>query len=98
MIFFLYHACKISFNISEERDGSAITYFFTYTDPSTDKVCGSSSLNASICVNRICHSNYSYERLLPGCTDSKVINVTVHALNVFGNGSKSEPVQILIGR
>ena len=24
--------------------------------------------------------------------------MTVHALNVFGNGSKSEPVQVLIGK
>ena len=98
-IFFLFNLChasyKVPFNISEERDGSAITYFLTYTDPSTDECSGSTSVDASTCVNGMC---YSYESLPPGCIDSKVINVTVHALNVFGNGSKSEPVHILIGK
>ena len=98
MISCLYHACKNTFHIAEEIDGSATTYYLTYIDPSTDTFCGSTSVDASTCVKGICYSNYSYERLLPGCIDSEVINVTVHALNVLGNGSKSEPVQVLIGK
>ena len=98
----LYHACiyvcKNPFKISEEIDGSATTYYLTYIDAFTNEFCGSTSVNASMCVNGICFSSYSHERLLPGCIDSEVINVTVHALNVFGNGSKSEPVYVLIGK
>ena len=98
MILCLYHTRKVSFNISEEIDGSANTYYLTYSDPSSRESCGSTSVDASTCVNGICYSNYSYERLLPDCIDLEAINVTVHALNVFGNGSKSEPVQIFIGK
>ena len=97
LICFAYKS-KDSFIISEGINGSATTYFITYTDPSTGEFCGSTSVDASTCVNGICYSNYSYERLLPGCIDSEAVNVTINALNVFGNGSDTEAVQILLSR
>ena len=91
-------AFKDSLNITDSKeiiDGSVTSYFITYNVYSTDELCGSNNVTATSCVNRVCNSTYSLEKLLPTCMNSKWIRVNVYAVNILG---RSEPTSLMIGK
>ena len=76
----------------------AATYILSFYDAYSNKSCGSTSINASSCVHQVCCINYSINYILSSCIHSNQVKIIIYAINVFGNGSKSEPVIISVGK
>ena len=83
------------FNITDEVDGSAISYTITYYDATSGSVCGSDTIytSESMCIKQKCSHIVN---LSSQCNKSNSIAVTIFATSILGNGSSSNPVNISV--
>lgn len=72
-----------------------MSYTINYTNAATGNICahGSAKIIQSSCVTDICI--HVFDILSSNCNDLVPINVTVSAMNIFGAGPSSYPIQIL---
>lgn len=79
-----------SFAISDEIDGSALSYTLSYNDSLSGDSCGSATVPASSCVDGLCQHSFTYEG--SACNSASVgVNVSISAANVLGSGPASYP-------
>ena len=84
----MYATLQSSFNISDEVDGSALSYTLTYNNSLSGISCGSATVPASSCVNGVCQHSFTYEG--SACSSASVgVNVSISAANVLGSGPSS---------
>lgn len=80
------------FFISNEIDGSTISYNITYTNSTSGDFCGSAVIPASACTNGVCNSVFD---VLSSLCHSTGLSVTVLATNILGDSEASD--KILVG-
>ena len=73
-----------SVNISNEIDGSALSYSISYYDSTSNILCGSAIIQPSSCVNGTCR--HIFDLALSPCIMGTKFTLTVVATNVFGDG------------
>ena len=73
-------------------DGGAISYTITYTEISSDNICGTEIIPASSCLSGVC--THFFDLSSSNC-GSVPISVRVSATNILGSGATSTPVSIL---
>ena len=83
---------KSTFKITDELDGSALSYTLTYADSNSDIVCGSATIPASSCNFGTCRYTFDANSML--CPASNIYNntISVYATNLIGNGYTSSIV------
>ena len=90
----LFLILKSTFNITDEIDGSTLSYTLTYIDGNSGSVCGSAIIPASFCNSGICRHVFNANSSLI-CSTSNVYNATVLSTNLLGNGYTSSIVTII---
>ena len=80
--------------ISDNIDGSPISYTITYTDFTSGRTCNSFTVPAStICQLQnglyACHHMFT---ISPPCSPSNTTSISIFATNVLGDGPCSNPV------
>ena len=78
-----------SFTIMDSINGAAMMYTINYRDIVTDRICSSAVIPAFLCNEGSCSHTFEISTSL--CPPFTVINVTVFATNVLGNGPSSTP-------
>ena len=79
---------QVTFNVSDNIDGSATSYTIQFSDSTSSTDCKDSvTIPASSCSGRVC--NYEFEIANSSCSLSADITVTAFATNVFGDGRHS---------
>ena len=77
--------------ITDNIDGSATTYTVNHRDIVTNKICSSVTIPTSLCEETTKSCSHMFELSTSSCPPFTVINVTVFATNVLGNGPTSIP-------
>ena len=83
---------QASFNITDDNDGSALSYNVTYTNALTGDVCAEHRVLPSSCQNGACV--HLFDVSTSSCPRSVPISVDVKGTNVLGTGPRSTPVSI----
>ena len=78
-----------SFAISDEIEGSALSYTLSYNNSLSGVSCGSAIVPASSCVDGLCQHSFTYEG--SACHSAFGVNVSISAANVLGSGPASYP-------
>jgi hypothetical protein len=78
-----------SFAISDEIEGSALSYTLSYNDSLSGVSCGSATVPAFSCDDGVCQHSFSYEG--SSCSPLTGVNVTISAANILGSGPLSYP-------
>ena len=74
-------------NISNEIDGSALSYSISYYDSTFSILCGSAIIRPSSCINGTCR--HVFDLALSSCIMGTKFILTVVATNVFGDSPVS---------
>ena len=90
----IYASIQAPFNITDKLDGSATSYTITYTDSTFSYICGSTVISASTCESGICSDWFDIAS--SPCAQSTNVTVTAFATNLLGDGSPSQPIQIVL--
>ena len=86
---------SLGFNITDDIDGSTISYTIIYSDSHSNNSCGLSIISVSSCEGSIC--SHLFEVSASSCSPSSNINVSIFATNILGDGLLSNSVMIVAG-
>ena len=76
------------YNISNEIDGSALSYFITFSD---NGICDNATVSLSACQDGVC-SHYFNVSSSPCSFSTNDVAVSVFATNIFGNSLRSSAI------
>lgn len=75
--------------ISDNIDGSPISYNITYSDFASGRICGTFNVPATVCQNGVCHHK---SQIASPCSPNEDIAVSILSTNILGSGPPSQPV------
>lgn len=75
--------------ISDDIDGSPISYNIMYSDFTSGRMCGIFSIPAATCWDGVCQHT---SRIASPCSPNDDISVSVLSTNILGSGPPSQPV------
>ena len=76
-------------SISNDIDGSPISYNITYSDFTSARMCSTFSIPAATCWDGVCqHMSW----IASSCSPNDDIAVSVLSINILGSGPPSQPV------
>ena len=75
--------------ISDDIDGSPISYNITYSDVTSGRICGTFSIPAATCQDGVCR--HTSQITFP-CLPSDDITLSVLSTNILGSGPPSQSV------
>ena len=75
--------------ISDDIDGSPISYNITYADLNSGGTCGTFTIPATTCQDSVCLHTY---QITSPCLPNEGIAISVLSTNILGSGPPSQPV------
>ena len=79
------------YNISNDIDGSATSYFISFSESTNNDICDNATVSLSACQDGVC-SHYFNVSSSPCSFSTNDVTVSVFATNIFGNGLGSSTI------
>ena len=79
------------YDISNDIDVSAISYFISFSESTNNGICDTATISLSPCLDGVC-SHYFNVSSFPCSLSTNDIAISVFATNMFGSGSGSSRI------
>ena len=89
MLFFKALIILQNMIISNDIDGSPISYNITYSDFTSGRMCSTFSIPTATCWDGVCQHT---SQIASPCSPNDDISVSVLSTNILGSGPPSQPV------